>query len=202
MEVFLTMKLWDNHMHCHFSGDSKANPVDMVNHAKQCGLAGITFTDHLDLDYLEEPGLFDLDLTSYEEQIHLLSEKEGGCLKAASGGPLVQHSLQMMLELACRGVFSKEFVVEKMCHAPAQIYNISKRGYIREGYQADLVLVRREEEPWTLTADKILSKCGWSPLEGKSFHWKVEKTFVNGQAVYTDGHTDEDYRGQMLIFER
>jgi len=92
--------------------------------------------------------------------------------------------------------------VNKMCHAPAQFFNISKRGYIREGYQADLVLVRRNEEPWTLTQEQILSKCKWSPLEGHSFHWKVEKTFANGHPAYSDNQTDDTYRGQMLQFER
>lgn len=143
-----------------------------------------------------------IDAIATDHAPHLLSDKQGDALTATSGMPMIQFSLVSMLELVDEKVFSIETIVEKMCHAPARIYNISKRGYIREGYQADLVLVRREEEPWTLTADKILSKCGWSPLEGKSFHWKVEKTFVNGQTVYTDGHTDEDYRGQMLMFER
>ncbi len=143
-----------------------------------------------------------IDVIATDHAPHLLSDKQGDALKAASGMPMIQFSLVSMLGLVDEGIFSMETIVEKMCHAPAQIYNISKRGYIRKGYQADLVLVRREQEPWKLTSDKILSKCGWSPLEGRSFHWKVEKTFVNGYPVYTDGQTDDNYRGQMLKFER
>lgn len=106
-----------------------------------------------------------------------------------------------MLELAEEGVFPIETVVEKMCHAPARIYGIRKRGYIRKGYQADLVLVSHSGQ-WEVTADGILSKCGWSPLEGRSFHWKVEKTFANGHLIYSDGKVDEAYRGEELRFDQ
>lgn len=106
-----------------------------------------------------------------------------------------------MLELVNEGIFTIEKVVEKMCHAPAQIYNIHNRGFIRPGYQADLVLVR-PDALWTVSAEQILSKCGWSPLEGRTFDWKVEKTFANGHLLYTDGQVDEAYRGQEIYFKR
>ena len=130
---------------------------------------------------------------------HSLSEKEGGALKAMSGMPTIQFSLVSMLELADKGAFSIEKVVEKMSHAPAQMYEIRNRGFIRKGYQADLVLVR-PDSAWTVTTDCILSKCKWSPLEGHTFHWKVEKTFVNGHLLYDNGTIDENYRGQELRF--
>lgn len=141
-----------------------------------------------------------IDVIATDHAPHLLSDKEGGALKAASGMPMIQFSLVTMLELVDEGVFSLETVVEKMCHAPAQLFHISGRGYIREGYYADLVLVR-PYTPWTLTADVIESKCGWSPLEGHTFDWKVEKTFVNGRLAYSDGQVDGDCRGEELRFE-
>ena len=115
---------------------------------------------------------------------HLLSEKQGGALKAVSGMPMVQFSLPAMLGLVDEGVLTLERLVELMCHNPARLYNIKERGFIREGYHADLVLVRRK--PWTLTKDCIESLCGWSPLEGRMFNWQVEKTWVNGSLVWDD----------------
>ena len=115
--------------------------------------------------------------------------------------PMIQFSLVSMLEFVDKGIFTIEKVVEKMCHAPAQMYEIQKRGFIRKGYFADLVLVRPGNE-WTVTNDCILSKCKWSPLEGHTFNWKVEKTFVNGHLLYNNGIIDEEYRGQELFFER
>ena len=137
--------------------------------------------------------------TAEDRKAHSLSEKEGGALKAMSGMPTIQFSLVSMLELADKGAFSIEKVVEKMSHAPAQMYEIRNRGFIRKGYQADLVLVR-PDSAWTVTTDCILSKCKWSPLEGHTFHWKVEKTFVNGHLLYDNGTIDENYRGQELRF--
>ena len=142
-----------------------------------------------------------IDVIATDHAPHLLKEKEGGPLKAMSGMPMIQFSLVSMLELVNEGIFTIEKVVEKMCHAPAQIYNIHNRGFIRPGYQADLVLVR-PDALWTVSADQILSKCGWSPLEGRTFEWKVEKTFANGHLLYTDGQVDETYRGQEIYFER
>ena len=113
---------------------------------------------------------------------HLLSEKEGGCLKAMSGMPMVQFSLPAVLSLVDEGVLSIERAVELMCHNPARLYGIKERGFIREGYHADLVLVR--QKPWTVTKGCIESLCGWSPLEGRTFNWQVEKTWVNGNLVW------------------
>lgn len=140
-----------------------------------------------------------IDVIATDHAPHLLSEKEGGALKAMSGMPMIQFSLVSMLQLVDEGIFTLETIVEKMCHAPAQIYRINERGYIRKGYRADLVLVR-PDTPWEVTADKVLSKCGWSPLEGHTFNWKVERTFANGHPVYSDGMVDDAYRGEELRF--
>lgn len=140
-----------------------------------------------------------IDVIATDHAPHLLTEKEGGALKATSGMPMIQFSLVSMLELVDNGIFTIEKIVEKMCHAPAQIYQIQNRGYIRTGFQADLVLVRPYTE-WTVTTDCIRSKCKWSPLERHTFRWKVEKTFANGHLLYSDGQVDGNYRGQELRF--
>ena len=140
-----------------------------------------------------------IDSIATDHAPHLISDKEGGALKAASGMPMIQFSLVSMLELVDEGIFTLEKVVEKMCHAPAEIYEIHNRGYIRTGNQADLVLVR-PNSAWTVNKECILSKCQWSPLEGHTFRWKVEKTFANGHLLYSDGTVDENYRGQELRF--
>ncbi len=132
---------------------------------------------------------------------HLLKDKEGGALKATSGMPMLQFSLVTMLELADQGVLTIEQVVEKMCHAPARLFGIERRGYIRPGYQADLVMVR-PDSPWRVSRDNILSKCGWSPMEGHTYSWQVERTFVNGHQVYELGRVDDSCRGQALTFNR
>lgn len=142
-----------------------------------------------------------LDIVATDHAPHLLSEKEGGCLKAASGGPLVQHSLQVMLELSLQGLYSKEFVVEKMCHAPADLFQVKGRGFIREGYFADLVLIN-PDRPYAVGKDNILYKCGWSPFEGEIFRHSIEKTFVNGNLVFDNGHIVESAQGKALIFDR
>lgn len=142
-----------------------------------------------------------LDVVATDHAPHLLSEKQGGCLQAASGGPLVQHSLQAMLELARQGVYSKEFVVEKMCHAPAELFRVENRGYIREGYFADLVLVNPDKN-YTVNKTNILYKCGWSPFEGETFSHSVEKTFVNGNLVFDNGKIIESAMGKALTFAR
>lgn len=141
-----------------------------------------------------------IDVIATDHAPHLLSEKEGGALKAMSGMPMIQFSLVSMLELAEKGIFSIETIVEKMCHAPVQIYGICDRGYVREGYKADLVLVSHGDR-WEVNSENILSKCGWSPLEGNSFRWKVEKTFANGHLIYSDGQVDDTYRGEELRFD-
>ena len=141
-----------------------------------------------------------IDTIATDHAPHLLSDKQGGALRAASGMPMVQFSLVSMLGLVDQGVLSLPEVVEKMCHAPARLYGIRGRGFLRRGYQADMVLVRPLEQPWTLTASDVLSKCGWSPLEGRSFRWRVEKTWVNGHLAYADGQVQDDCRGQELFF--
>ena len=141
-----------------------------------------------------------LDVVATDHAPHLLDEKQGGALKAASGGPLVQHSLQMMLELSKQGKLTKEQVVDKMCHAPAVLYKVHKRGYIREDYYADLVLVN-PDKPYTITQDNILYKCKWSPLEGETMSTSIEKTFLNGKVAFENG-TVNDVRGEALRFDR
>ena len=140
-----------------------------------------------------------IDVIATDHAPHLLSEKEGSCLKAASGGPLVQHSLVAMMQLVKQGVFTIEKIVDKMCHAPAELFRIDKRGFIRPGYYADLVLVD-PNRPWTVNADNILYKCSWSPFEGTTFGSSVLQTWVNGNLVYDNGQFDETVRGKRLIF--
>ncbi len=133
---------------------------------------------------------------------HRLSEKMGGCVRAASGMPMVQFSLVSMLELVDKGVMRIEDLVHLMCHNPADLLQIESRGYLREGYKADVVMVR-PNAPWTLTSNRIQSKCNWSPLEGHTFHWRVERTFCNGFPIFNRGHvTDEKFRGQAVCFNR
>ena len=130
---------------------------------------------------------------------HLLAQKQGGCAKAASGMPMVQFSLPAMLSLVDENVLSLPRVAELMCHNPALIFEVSRRGFIRKGYKADLVMVR-PNSPWTVTLDCVLSKCGWSPMEGHTFNWRVERTWCNGHLVYADGHVDESVRGEAIRF--
>lgn len=131
---------------------------------------------------------------------HLISDKIGGCAKAASGMPMVQFSLPAMLELCEKGVLTIERVVELMCHAPARLFAVSKRGFIKPGYKADLAIVRRGE-PWTVTKDCIQSKCQWSPMEGEKFRWRVVQTICNGHLLLDkDGTFDAQYRGEEVAF--
>lgn len=131
---------------------------------------------------------------------HLVSDKVGGCAKAASGMPMVQFSLPAMLELCEKGVLTIERVVELMCHAPARLFAVSKRGFIKPGYKADLAIVRRGE-PWTVTKDCVQSKCKWSPMEGEKFRWRVVQTICNGHLLLDkDGTFDAQYRGEEVAF--
>ena len=131
---------------------------------------------------------------------HLVSDKIGGCAKAASGMPMVQFSLPAMLELCEKGVLTIERVVELMCHAPARLFAVSKRGFIKPGYKADLAIVRRGE-PWTVTKDCVQSKCQWSPMEGEKFRWRVVQTICNGHLLLDeDGTFDAQYRGEEVAF--
>lgn len=142
-----------------------------------------------------------IDVIGTDHAPHLIEEKQGGALKAVSGMPSIQFSLVSIMELVRQGVLSIEQLAEKMCHAPARLYQIDRRGYIRKGYKADLVILNPEKE-WTVTPECILSKCGWSPMEGQTFHSKVEKTFVNGQLVYADDKVNTEVRGEALTFCR
>ena len=130
---------------------------------------------------------------------HLLSQKQGGCVRAASGMPMVQFSLPAMLELVDQKVLSIERMVQLMAHNPASLFEVRQRGFIRKGYQADLVIVR-PDAPWTVTQDVIESKCKWSPMEGHTFRWRVEQTFCNGHLIYNNGVVDRSYIGQPLVF--
>jgi dihydroorotase len=142
-----------------------------------------------------------IDVIGTDHAPHTSEEKKNSYFKAPSGGPLIQHSLTTMLEFWHRKIFSLEKIVEMMCHNPAILFNIRNRGFIREGYKADLCLVD-PHRPWTVSKENILYKCGWSPLEGDTFSSKVVKTIVNGTIVYDDGIINEDYRGERLLFDR
>jgi len=130
---------------------------------------------------------------------HLLSQKEGGAARAASGMPMIQFSLPTMLELVDEGVLTIERLVELMAHNPAVIFEVNRRGFLRPGYQADITIVR-PDSPWTVTGDCIQSKCQWSPMEGHTYRWKVEKTLCNGHLVYQNGVVDTGYIGQPVQF--
>lgn len=138
-----------------------------------------------------------IDLITTDHAPHALAEKQRPYFQSMSGAPMVQHALNIMLTFHQQGLISLEKIVEKMCHNPAVLYRIAKRGFIREGYAADLILVDPEME-WTVTKENILYHCGWSPLEGQSFKGKVTHTLVNGKVVYDNGTFDEQGRGMAL----
>lgn len=140
-----------------------------------------------------------IDIVATDHAPHLPVEKEGGCLQAASGGPLVQHSLVAMLELARKGNFTVQKVVEKMAHEPAELFRIDRRGYIRTGYYADLVLINPASD-WIVSKANILYKCGWAPFEGFKFSHSIAKTFVNGQLAYSDGKINDNVRGMEVVY--
>ncbi|MBF5027175.1 dihydroorotase [Planobacterium oryzisoli] len=142
-----------------------------------------------------------IDVVATDHAPHTLEEKSQSYLKAPSGGPLVQHSLCMMLEKHLEGKISLELLVEKMCHNPAVLFEIKDRGFLREGYKADLVLVDLDS-PWQVEKENILYKCGWSPLEGTFLKSKVTHTFVNGQLVYKEGELLGEAQGERLEFNR
>lgn len=142
-----------------------------------------------------------VDVIATDHAPHTAEEKEGGCFTAMSGGPMVQHSLNVMLELQKEGVFTMEKVVDLMCHKPAQLYNVEERGFIREGYFADLVLVSKKS--WEVAKKNLMYKCGWSPLEGQKFSYKVDTTIVNGNIVYRQNRVERDApNGMRLTFDR
>ncbi len=130
---------------------------------------------------------------------HLLEQKQGGCVKAASGMPMIQFSLVTMLELVDEGVLTIERLVELMCHNPARLFGVQQRGFLREGFRADITIVR-PHAPWTVTADIIESKCKWSPMEGHEYQWRVERTLCNGQTVYANGVVNDTVIGEEIRF--
>ena len=140
-----------------------------------------------------------LDIIATDHAPHAWNEKEGPYSKIMSGGPSVQHSLPIMLELSSQGKISLERIVEKMCHNVSQVYKMVDRGYIREGYYADLVLIDMNM-PWQATKENTLYKCNWSPFENQIFHSSVLMTFVNGHLVYDRGLFDDSKSGKRLKF--
>ena len=142
-----------------------------------------------------------LDIIATDHAPHTIAEKNGSYCKAMSGGPLVQHALPAMLELFHQGKISLEKIVEKMSHHVAEVYRIKERGYIREGYFADLVLVDLHNN-WQVTSENILYKCGWSPFEKQCFNSKIVSTFVNGNLVFDNGYFNESKKGKRVKFEK
>lgn len=141
-----------------------------------------------------------IDVIATDHAPHTIEEKEQSYFKAPSGGPLVQSALQAMLQKMDEGLISIEKIVEKMAHNPAILFKIEKRGYIKEGYFADLVVI--DKKPYTVTKNNILYKCGWSPFEGITFNYAIDKTFVNGNLVYSDSKVLEGTFGSRMTFNR
>jgi dihydroorotase len=139
-----------------------------------------------------------IDIVTTDHAPHNLEEKQKTYFQAMSGAPIVQHSLNIMLEFYKQDLISLEKIAEKMCHNPATLYDIEKRGFIREGYYADLCIVDLNTE-WTVEKNNLLSMCGWSPLEGTTFHSNITHTFVNGHLVYENGKFDESHKGMPLV---
>ena len=141
-----------------------------------------------------------IDVVASDHAPHTLNEKNNNYIKCPSGGPLVQHSLVAMLDLYHDGLISLEKIVEKMCHNPAKLFRIKKRGFIKEGYYADLTILDLNKS-WTVSKENILYKCGWSPFDGHTFKSSVQSCFVNGNLVYNSGEFDESFRGLPLEFD-
>ena len=163
----------------------------------KCNPAVKTVTDRDALRQALRSGL--IDVVGTDHAPHLLIDKIGGSLKAASGIPTIQYVLPAMLELTDEGIFTLTEVVEKMAHNPATLYNVKERGFIREGYHADLVLIS-PNAAHTVDTEDIQSKCAWSPFEGHTFHWDITHTWINGHAVYADGTFDESVMGERMEF--
>lgn len=140
-----------------------------------------------------------IDVIATDHAPHTMEEKNNTYFKAPSGGPLIQHSLVAMLEFYHRGEISLEKIVQKMCHNPAILFRVRERGFIREGYFADLALVDLDN-PWEVKKQNILSKCGWSPFEGETFKSKVSHTIVSGHLAYENGILNENQTGRRLLF--
>lgn len=142
-----------------------------------------------------------IDIIATDHAPHSFEEKDNVYTKAASGGPMVQHSLPVMLEFYHQNLISLETIVQKMCHAPADVFQVMDRGYIREGYYADLVIID-PNDPWMINKQNLLYKCGWSPLEGTLLKSRITHTFVNGHLVFDNGIFNESKNGIALEFNR
>lgn len=142
-----------------------------------------------------------IDVVGTDHAPHLLAQKQGGALKAASGMPSIQFALVTMLSMADAEGFAESIIVEKMCHAPAKLFNINKRGYIRKGFFADLAVIRKTPD-YKITDADVVSKCGWTPFDGETVNYKVEKTFVNGSLVYDSGRFTGVKSAKALAFVR
>ena len=142
-----------------------------------------------------------IDIIATDHAPHTTDEKAGTYFKAPAGLPLVQHAVQTLFDLAAGGVITHEQIVERACHAPADIFGVGERGYAREGWFADLVIVDTEK-PYTVTASNVLAHCGWSPFEGHQFTSTIDTTIVNGRIVYQDGKLSGEIPGQRLSFSR
>lgn len=164
----------------------------------KCNPAVKTAADRDDLRQALTNGTIDVIGTDHAP--HLLSEKQGGCKTAASGMPVLPYSLPAMLELTDQGILTPAHVVRLMCHNPATLFKIKERGFIRKGFKADLTLVSHTTQGYK--ADASYNRCGWNPFEGYQFHWKVEKTMVNGHIVFDQGHFDTTIKGQKVTFSR
>ena len=142
-----------------------------------------------------------IDIVTTDHAPHTLEEKQKPYFQSMSGAPMVQHSLNCMLEFYKQGLIPLEKIVEKMCHNPAMLYRMRGRGFIRKGFFADLTLVDLNSQ-WTVTKDNLLYKCGWSPLEGTTFQTAIKQTFVNGNLVYDNGYFFEEEKGREITFDK
>ena len=142
-----------------------------------------------------------IDIIATDHAPHLAAEKQRSYFGAPAGLPLVQHAVQVLFDLVSEGVIPVETVVERNSHAVADLFGVAERGYLREGYYADLIIVD-PAKPYTVTADNVLAKCGWSPFEGHTFTASVDTTIVNGSIVYRDGRVSDVKAGRRLHFNR
>lgn len=181
--------------HLYFSDEDYADKKAFI----KCNPAIKTVKDRLALREALADGR--ISVVGTDHAPHEWKDKQGGCAKAASGMPMVQFSLVSMLELVDEGVLSIERMVEVMSHCPAKLFHVDKRGFLRPGYQADIVIVR-PHTAWTVQKEIIQSKCGWSPMEGHEYQWQVEQTICNGHLIYNKGEFDEAYRGEELTFRK